>query len=81
MEEADPLVNFSCSIECGECGQPNDHEIDLFETALDMLSRAQRRLILSVHRLALHYHWSEREIFDVPEWRRRQYLDLIGAKS
>lgn len=81
MEDADPLVNFSCSIECGECGQPNDHEIDLFETALDMLGRAQRRLILSVHRLALHYHWSEREIFAVPEWRRRQYLDLIGAKS
>ena len=81
MDEVDPLVNFSCSIECGECGQPNGHEIDLFETALDMLSRAQRRLILSVHRLALHYHWSEREIFAVPEWRRRQYLDLIGAKS
>ncbi len=81
MEEADPLVNFNCRIECGECGQANDHEIDLFETALDMLRRAQRRLVLSVHRIASKYHWSEQEIFAVPEWRRQQYLELIGTKS
>ncbi len=80
MADADPLVDFQCRIECGECGQLNDREIDLFETALDMLSRAQRRLVLSVHRLAAKYHWSEQEIFAVPEWRRRQYLELIGAK-
>jgi hypothetical protein len=79
MEEADPLVNFSCRVECDICGQPNDHEVDLFETALGMLARAQRGLIISAHRLASRYHWSEREIFAVPEWRRRQYLELIGA--
>lgn len=80
MEEADPLVNFNCRIDCAECGRSNDHEIDLFETALDMLRRTQWRLVLSVHRLAATYHWSEREIFAVPEWRRQQYLELIGAK-
>jgi len=81
MEEADPLVNFNCRIDCGECGQSTDHEIDLFETALDMLRRTQLRLLLSVHRIASKYHWSEQEIFAVPEWRRQQYLELIGAKS
>jgi hypothetical protein len=81
MEEADPLVNFNCRIDCGECGAGNDHEIDLFETALDMLRRAQLRLVLSVHRIASKYHWSEQEIFAVPEWRRQKYLELIGAKS
>jgi len=80
MDEADPLVNFSCRITCDECGEPNDHEIDLFETALDILGRAQRRLIMSIHRLASRYHWSEKEIFEVPEWRRQQYVELIGAK-
>lgn len=80
MEAADPLVSFDCRVDCGECGQQNDHELDLFETALDMLRRTQRRLVLSVHRLASTYHWSEREIFAVPEWRRQQYLELIGAK-
>ena len=81
MEAADPLVSFNCRVDCGECDQQNDHELDLFETALDMLRRHQRRLVLSVHRLASKYHWSEQEIFAVPEWRRQQYLKLIGAKS
>jgi len=81
MEEADPLVNFNCRIDCGECGEENDHDIDLFETSLDMLRRAQLRLVLSVHRIASKYHWSEQEIFAVPEWRRQQYLELIGTKS
>jgi hypothetical protein len=81
MEEADPLVNFNCRIDCGECGESNDHQIDLFETALDLLRRAQLRLVLSVHRIASKYHWSEQEICAVPEWRRQQYLELIGAKS
>ena len=81
MEEADPLVNFNCRIDCGECGQSNDHEIDLFETALDMLRRVQLRLVQSVHRIASKYHWSEQEICAVPEWRRQQYLELIGGKS
>ncbi len=79
LEEADPLVNFSCSVSCGECGKLNKHEIDLMETALGMLNRAQNQLIVAVHRLASHYHWSEKEIFAVPDWRRQQYLELIGA--
>jgi len=79
LEEADPLVNFGCSVSCGECGELNEHEIDLMETALGMLNRAQNQLIVAVHRLASHYHWSEQEIFALPDWRRQQYLELIGA--
>ena len=79
LEGADPLVAFSCSVRCGECGELNEHEIDLMETALGMLHRAQHQLIVAVHRLASHYHWSEQEIFAVPDWRRRQYLQLIEA--
>lgn len=79
LAEADPLVDFRCSISCGECGELNEREIDLMETALDILNRAQNQLIVAVHRMASHYHWSEQEIFTVPDWRRQQYLELIGA--
>lgn len=79
LDEADPLVNFSCRVSCGECGELNEHEIDLMETALGMLNRAQNQLVVTVHQLASHYHWSEQEIFTVPDWRRQQYLELIGA--
>lgn len=77
LDAADPLVNFSCNVTCGECGEPNEYAVDLLETALEMLSHAQRRLIFTVHRLASHYHWSEAEIFAVPDRRRQQYLNLI----
>ncbi|WP_173133480.1 hypothetical protein [Pseudaquabacterium terrae] len=79
MDEADPLVNFRCQITCAECAATNAFSIDLCEVALAMLRGLQTRLIVQVHRLASHYHWSEQEIFAVPHWRRKQYLNLIAA--
>ena len=79
MDEADPLVNFRCQITCAECATTNEFSIDLCEVALAILRRLQRRLIVTVHRLASHYHWSEQEIFAVPHWRRKEYLDLISV--
>ncbi len=79
LDEADPLVNFTCSVSCGECGEPHEYPVDLTETALGLLDRTQRQLVYTVHRLASHYHWSEREIFVVPDWRRQEYLKHIGA--
>lgn len=79
MDEADPLINFLCRIDCSECGSPNEFLIDLQAVALDRLSRLQQQLIVMVHKLASHYHWSEKEVFDVPHRRRNQYLDLIAA--
>jgi hypothetical protein len=81
IQETDPLVDLSCSVGCGECDELNKYEIDLTETALGMLRRAQNRLVVMIHRIASHYHWSEKEIFDIPHWRREQYLELIGAKK
>jgi hypothetical protein len=49
------------------------------ETALGMLRRAQQALVGAVHRLASQYHWSERDIFAVPAWRRQHYLRLIAS--
>ena len=79
MNEADPLVNFHCSVRCAECGSLNDSFIDLCDVALAALSRMQKQLIVMVHKLASRYHWSEQEIFSVPHWRRETYLNLINA--
>lgn len=81
MDEADPLVNFSCTVSCFECRAANLFEIDLYHFALGELRRRQWRLLYAVHRLASHYHWSEREIFAVPGWRRQQYLNLISDRK
>lgn len=81
MDEADPLINFNCRVRCAECGAANDFPIDLCDFALGELSRAQQFLIRAVHRLATRYHWSEKEIFAVPHWRRMKYLALIADEK
>jgi hypothetical protein len=79
MDEADPLVNFLCRVGCAECGAENEFLVDLLDVALGTLGRLQQQLIVMVHKLASHYHWSEKEIFEVPHWRRKEYLGLIAA--
>jgi hypothetical protein len=81
MDAADPLVNFNCTVNCAECAATNSFDIDLYRFALDQLRRRQWRLLYTIHRLATRYHWSEAEIFAVPDWRRRQYLDLISNEK
>lgn len=77
MGELDPLVNFTLLVSCPGCGTENRYEVDLQEIALDLLRQNQLGLLQAVHRLALHYHWSEEQIFSLPPWRFSRYLALI----
>lgn len=79
MKEADPLVNFFCRVTCAECNSKNEFLLDLCDIALERLKRLQQQMLVSIHKLASRYHWSEQEIFAVPHWRRKVYLDLIAA--
>lgn len=76
MQEFDPLVNFSLSVRCPYCDQQSLYEIDLQNEALRLLHQAQDSLLADVHRLALHYHWSEEQILSMPGWRRNRYLAM-----
>ena len=77
MQEFDPLVNFRTIVYCPYCKTQHAYEIDLQETALRCLRQAQEHLVQDVHRLALHYHWSEEQILSLPVWRRQHYLVLL----
>ncbi len=81
MAEFDPLVNFNLLAHCPYCETESRYEIDLEEILLRRLHRAQQRLFEVVHRLAVHYHWSEPQIFSVPSWRRSHYLSLIEKEE
>jgi len=81
MEEFDPLVSFSLTVQCPFCAEESRCEIDLEELSIRILRNAQRRLLKAVHRLAIHYHWSEPQIFSLPYWRRAHYLALIEAEA
>ena len=77
FDEIDPLVNFRFLVNCPYCGMENQYEIDLEEISLQRLKDAQIRLLKSIHLIARHYHWNEKQFFSVPPWRRSQYLALI----
>jgi hypothetical protein len=81
LEEVDPLVNFVVLARCPHCEEENRHEVDLQDISLGALHRNQLRLLRSVHRLALHYHWSEEQIFGLPPWRYSHYLTLIEKEE
>jgi hypothetical protein len=33
-----------------------------------------------IHYLAYHYHWTERDILEMPRAKRRRYLNLLVSK-
>jgi len=81
MEEIDPLVNFNLQVNCPYCGSKNLQDFDLGAWALQQLYGVQQQLIVTIHRLASHYHWSESEILAIPPGRRSCYLALIDREE
>ncbi|NJK65313.1 MAG: hypothetical protein HC941_01155 [Microcoleus sp. SU_5_3] len=81
MEELDPLVNFNLQVNCPYCGSENLQDFDLGAWALQQLYGVQQQLMVTIHRLASHYHWSESEILAIPPGRRSHYLALIDREE
>ena len=81
MEDIDPLVNFKVEVNCPFCGKQDRHSIDLGKFSLQRLRNAQKQLLETIHRLASRYHWNEREISELPAWRRDYYLALIDREE
>lgn len=80
LDEADPLTNLVLNVDCPFCGAGTLIDVDLEFLLIERLGACQRRLTEDVHRLASLYHWRERDIADLPMWRRRQYLARIQAE-
>lgn len=81
MAELDPLTGFHVTVACPHCGLEQTQPMDLEQLAIEILHSAQRSVLDAVHVLAGHYHWSEQEILAIAPWRRRIYLQKIGAES
>lgn len=79
--EIDPLVNFSLITYCPYCDKQGCYELNLEELLLQELYKAQLSLMDTIHLLARHYHWSERQILSIPPWRRQHYLAMIEKEE
>lgn len=73
LEAISPGIVLTVRAACPECGAGNAVELDPYR----VLARPGDHLLQEVHQIALHYHWREADILDLPRERRQRYLQLI----
>jgi hypothetical protein len=77
MEEADSSVQIRLRLACDACGHAWMRPFDMLSYLWTELDVFCRRVLFDVHRLARAYGWSERDILELPPWRRHMYLQLV----
>jgi len=74
LEHLDPLAHVSVVVPCPECGEENEFGLDLAAFLWREFEQRALRLLAEVAELARVFHWSERDILDLPQSRRSFYL-------
>jgi uncharacterized protein (UPF0212 family) len=78
MAELDPQAELELTLACPACGTEFSVVFDTASFLLQELDLRTTALLADVHALALHYHWSERDILAMPATRRAKYLELLS---
>ncbi len=79
VERLDPQAEIALDNVCPACAAHFDAIFDTTTYLLEELRTRADSLLREVHTLALHYHWSERDILALPAERRARYLDLVAG--
>lgn len=80
MEARAPSLDLTMEAECPECRRAFLAPFELQDFFFGELKIGTELLFREVHYLAFHYHWSEREIMDMPRNRRRRYIDVLSGE-
>ena len=78
MTQRDPQAEIELDLTCPTCGAAFSIVFDTAMFFLQELDQRAGRLMQEVHALASHYHWSERDILNMPRRRRTCYLELVA---
>jgi hypothetical protein len=78
LDRADPQAVCELTLTCIECSAPFTSSLDAGEILARELIASSKVLDVSVHILAMHYHWSYSEILQLPLHRRRRLVDLAS---
>lgn len=79
MQELDPGADVSFDLECPECGEHWESQLDVGQMLWTKLQAAAERVLLEIDALARAYGWSEGEVLRLSPTRRAAYLQLAGA--
>lgn len=80
MERVAPKVELTMESQCAECGREYAAPFELQDFFFGELRTSRDLLYREVHYLAYHYHWSEREIMDLPRQKRRTYIEILAEE-
>lgn len=79
MAAADPQADLQVALTCPACAEEWNAFFDIVTFFWRELDDWARRTLREVHLLAGAYGWREGEILALSAWRRRAYLELVGA--
>lgn len=79
LDAADPLGSVQLITECAACHNQIEASCDMAKHWLGQLRLRTQDLLAEVHILARNYHWPEQDILDLPEGRRRVYLEMCSV--
>jgi hypothetical protein len=80
MSQVASLADLTVSVNCPACGHTWEILFDIVSFFWAEISAWAARLVREVHILAMAYGWREADILTMSSFRRRQYLELIGAR-
>ena len=81
MTERDPQAQIELELTCPNCGIEFSVVFDTATFFLQELDDRAAKLMYEVHTLAIHYHWSERDILQLPRQRRARYLQFVAEST
>jgi hypothetical protein len=80
LSELGPVIDLDLAMGCALCGAEQKVHFDIVSVFLSALKRERRSLHWEIHRLAVGYGWSWREITALPRSVRRAHVALLDAE-
>jgi hypothetical protein len=77
MDELDPQADIRMQLTCPRCAHQWETLFDIASILWHEINHWAERMLLTVHRLAKAYGWSEQDILSMSPIRRQFYLELV----
>lgn len=77
MEDVAPKVDLAMNAICPECNREFDVPFNLHHFFFGELQTSLNLLYREIHYLAYYYHWSEKEIMEMPREKRYRYIEVL----
>ncbi len=81
MAELAPVLNLEMQAICPECSHEQQVQFDMQSFFLIRLKQEKPGLIQDIHYIASRYHWSQKEILDMPRNLRKHFVALIQTEN